>query len=259
MTVDFKSLLEGHVFAFMLIFCRVGGMFMLMPGLGENFVPQRIRLQIALCFSFILLPFLVPSLPKMPEDVVKMTALIAAELTTGLFFGLVLRLLVSALDIAGMFISIQTGLSNAQILNPALASQGSVTGAMLSMLGLVLLFESPACNEMLRALAESYTNFKPGVFLPVGDMTQFISQTVTSSFSMALKIAAPFMVLGIVFQLAAGVMVKMVPQMQIFFVAAPLQILLGLAIMAFMLATMMGLWLQGFEQGMMQLFSGSSS
>src|SRR5262249_17512268 len=115
----------------------------------------------------------------------------------------------------------------------------SISGAMLSLLGLVVLFESNLGGDMLRALAGSYEHFKPGVFLPVGDMSQFISQTVTGSFSLAFKLAAPFIVLGIVFQVVSGVMVKMVPQMQIFFVAAPLQILLGLAMFAFTLTVVL--------------------
>ncbi|MBI3419582.1 MAG: flagellar biosynthetic protein FliR [Proteobacteria bacterium] len=259
MALDLGALLGGQLFAFLLIFCRVGGMFMVMPGLGESFVPARLRLQIALAFSFILLPFLAPHLPAMPKDAIRVAELIGAELTTGIFFGLILRLLLSALEIAGMFASMQTGLSNAMILNPAMASQGSVPGALLSMLGIVILFESNLSDNMLRALAGSYDFFKPGVFLPVGDMSQFVSQTVNASFSLALKLAAPFMVLGIAFQLVAGLMVKMVPQMQIFFVAAPLQILLGLAILAFILAAMMGLWVDGFREGMMRLFTGGGT
>ncbi|HVY12761.1 MAG TPA: flagellar biosynthetic protein FliR, partial [Alphaproteobacteria bacterium] len=121
----------------------------------------------------------------------------------------------------------------------------------------VVLFESDMAGDMLRALAQSYNTFHAGAFLPVGDMSRFVGQTVTQVFSLSLQLAAPFMILGILFQVAAGVMVKMVPQMQIFFVAAPLQILLGLAIFAFMLGTMLSLWLNGFHEGMTNLFTGS--
>jgi flagellar biosynthetic protein FliR len=254
MAFDLGALLEGQLFAFLLIFCRVGGMFMVMPVFGESFIPQRLRLHLALLFSFILLPFLAPHMPAMPSGTPRVAELIFAEITTGIFFGLILRLLVSALEIAGMFISMQIGLSNAMILNPAMASQGSVTGALLSLLGLVVLFESNLAGDMLRALAGSYENFKPGLLLPVGDMSQFISQTVTGSFTLAFKLSAPFIVLGIVFQIVAGVMVKMVPQMQIFFVAAPLQILLGLAMFAFILVAAMNIWTDAFSEGMQGLF-----
>lgn len=254
MALDLGALLEGQLFAFLLIFCRVGGMFMVMPIFGESFVPQRLRLQLALAFSFILLPFLARQLPAMPAEPARLAEIIFAEITTGIFFGLVLRLLVSALEVAGMFISMQIGLSNAMILNPAMASQGSISGAMLSLLGLVVLFESNLGGDMLRALAGSYENFKPGILLPVGDMSQFISQTVTGSFSLAFKLAAPFIVLGIVFQVVSGVMVKMVPQMQIFFVAAPLQILLGLAMFAFTLTIMLNVWSDSFQEGLRGLF-----
>jgi flagellar biosynthetic protein FliR len=259
MNLDLGALLQGQLFTFLFIFCRVGGMFMVMPLLGENFVPPRIRLQMALMFSFILTPFMVGHIPAMPESTPALAQLIFAELTTGIFFGLILRLLLSALEIAGMFASMQIGLSNAMIMNPAMASQGSIPGAMLSLLGLVVLFESDLAGDMLRALANSYHYFKPGVLLPVGDMSQFVSQTVTGTFSLAFKLAAPFMVLGIVFQLAAGLMVKMVPQMQIFFVAAPLQIILGLGIMAVTLATVLGVWSNEYREGMMHIFAAGEN
>jgi flagellar biosynthetic protein FliR len=254
MALDLGAMLEGQLFGFLLIFCRVGSMFMVMPLFGERFVPENMRLHLALLFSFILLPFLAPHLPAMPAQPGKLAEMLFAEISTGIFFGLILRLLVSALEIAGMFISMQIGLSNAMILNPAMASQGSVTGALLSFLGLVILFESNLAGDMLRAVAGSYENFKPGLFLPVGDMSQFISQTVTGSFSLAFKLAAPFIVLGIVFQVICGVMVKMVPQMQIFFVAAPLQILLGLAMFAITLAVMLNVWSESFQDGLQGLF-----
>ncbi len=258
MALDLATLLEGHLFAFLLIFCRVGGMFMVMPGLGEQFVPVRVRLQAALGFSLVLLPLLIPALPAMPASPAKLAGMIGAELTTGIFFGLILRLLLSALEVAGMFASMQIGLSNAMILNPAMASQGSVPGALLGMLGITVLFGSHLGDDMLRALAESYKIFRPGVLLPVGDMSQYVAWSVNDAFTLALKLVAPFMILGIVFQISAGLMVKMMPQMQIFFVVVPLQILLGLSILAFSLAALITVWGDGFAIGMAHLFSGGS-
>ncbi len=255
MSIDLAQFITGNVFAFLLVFCRIGCIFMLMPGIGESFVPARVRLELALLVSFILLPLLAPRLPAMPEDAVRVCEYILIEAGVGIFIGFIMRLLLTTLEVAGMLIAMQIGLSNAMVLNPTIQNQGSVTGTLLSMLGIVLLFESGLLDMALKSLVQSYAVFKPGVFIPIGDMTHFISQSVNDSFSLALRIVAPFMILGIVFQLTGGLMVKMIPQMQIFFVLAPLQILFGLAILAASLGTMMAVWGRGYEEIFTRIFS----
>lgn len=255
MTIDLASLVSGNVFAFLLIFCRIGCIFMLMPGIGDPYVPARVRLQLALLTSFILLPLLSPQLPALPDSTLRAAEYILIEIGSGIFIGFIMRLLFSTLEVVGMLIALQIGLSNAMVLNPTIQSQGSIMGAMLSMLGVVVLFESGLLEMTLKAFAQSYAVFKPGVFLPIGDMSHFVSQSVNDSFSLALRLVAPFMILGIVFQLAGGLTVKMIPQMQIFFVLAPLQILFGLAIFAATIGTIMTLWSKGYEDIFMRIFN----
>lgn len=256
MTLDLATLLSGHVFSFMLIFTRIGAIFMGMPGIGDAFMPAHQRLQIALLISFILLPLLGPTLPPMPEHVPQLVQLMLFEFATGAFIGLTMRLILGALEVAGMLISVQIGLSNAMIFNPAMATQGSLTGAMMSMLGILFVFESGLLDMIMKGLAQSYVVFVPGAPLPIGDMTEFFTKTVTVSIEVALRMIAPFMVLGIVFQILAGVMVKMVPQMQIFFVAVPLQIIMGMVVFSLTLGSIMLIWANTFERTLAKLFGG---
>lgn len=258
MTFDLGALIQGKLFAFLLIFCRVGALLMALPGIGETFMPQRIRLQLALLMSFILLPFLEPMLPAMPQSVAKISELIILELGSGLFIGLVLRMLTTTLETAGQLIALQIGLSSAQILNPTLASQGSLPSAMLSLLGLVVIFESGLLDMMLQSVVQSYHLFKPGVWWMIGDMTEFYSHTINESFALALRLIAPFMILGIVFQVTGGLMVKLIPQMQVFYVLAPLEILVGLVLFGLTLSVIMTLWAHGFEESFLRLFHGGA-
>lgn len=256
MSIDLSAFLEGKLYAFLLIFCRTGAILMSMPGIGETFVPARLRLQFALMLSLILMPFLAAHFPQMPASTVDVCEAIFKELMIGIFIGLIMRLLLSTLEVAGMLISMQIGLSNAMILNPTMASQGSITGAMLSLIGVLVIFETGLLDMLLGSLAQSYVTFPPHAPLPVGDMSAFVSHTVSESFNLALRLVAPFMILGIVFQLTAGLIVKMIPQMQIFFVMAPLQILFGLTIFAFAFSTILHFWARGFEELFGKLFTG---
>lgn len=258
MTFDLGALIENKLYAFMLIFCRVGAVITNMPGPGETFIPVRIRLQFALALSFILLPFLGPQFGPMPSSGAKVAEMIILEFGVGIFLGLIMRLLLLTLETAGQMIALQIGLSSATIFNPALATQASLPGALLSMLALVVLFETGLFEMMLRAITQSYVLFKPGQFWPIGDMTAFLSHTVNQSFVLALQLVAPFMILGIVFQVIGGLMVKMIPQMQIFFVSAPLQIIFGLAIFAFSIGSIITVWAKGYEDGVMRLFTGGA-
>lgn len=255
MSIDLANLVSGNVFAFLLVFCRIGCIFMVMPGIGDPYVPARIRLQLALLVSLILLPLLSPQLPAMPDNPMRVTEYILIEIASGLFIGFIMRLLLSTLEVAGMLIALQIGLSNAMVMNPTIQSQGSIPGTLLGLLGVVLLFESGLLDMTLKAFVHSYDIFKPGAFVAIGDMTHFISQSVNDSFSLALRLVAPFMILGIVFQLTGGLMVKMIPQMQIFFVLAPLQIVFGLAIFAASIGTMMSVWGKGYEDIFMRIFN----
>src|SRR5688572_30749494 len=114
-----ETFLTTGVFAFLLVFVRIGTAMMIMPGVGDSFTPQNIRLYIALGFSLMLAPLLQPYIPSPLPALPMMFVLIATEFIVGMFIGTIARMLMAALDTAGMLISMSSGLSNAQVFNPA--------------------------------------------------------------------------------------------------------------------------------------------
>lgn len=247
MSVDLTALLSGQVFAFMMIFARVGTFFMLMPGIGEAFVLSRARLLLALGVTLLLMPILSPHLPAMPAAVGNMLRLLSIEIVVGLFFGTFLRFLLSALEEAGHMISMQIGLSNAALFNPAFATQGSLPGAMLSTVAVLLLF-SPDMERMLfGGLVETYGLFKPGVTPELGDMAQTLAQTAVKAAMLGLQMAIPFVLIGLLLFVPLGVMNRMMPQLQVLIVALPLQVGVGLLLFGLTITTMLLFWLRQFE------------
>src|SRR5690606_22832704 len=123
-------------------FMRFGMALMIMPGIGDSFVSPTVRLLFALAFSFVLTPFMAAYLPPVPQAGTALFILLLAEAAIGIFIGTIMRVLISALDTAGGIISIQAGFSAATIFNPMTATQGSVMGALYSMLGVALLLVS---------------------------------------------------------------------------------------------------------------------
>ncbi len=248
--------LTTGILAFMLTFARLGTALMIMPGFGDSFVSERLRLHIALAVSFVLFPLVMDYVPSPIPSTFVLVTLIGIEVVIGLLIGTVARIFMTALDTAGMIISMQSGLSNAQVFNPSLAAQGSVMGAFLSVTGVLLLFITDLHHLLITGLIESYELFPLGFMPDTGSMAELISQAVTSSFQIGVKLAAPFIVMTLLIYVGMGVLSRLMPQIQVFMVALPLQILLSIALFTLVLTALFSFWLGEFEASMLFFLSG---
>lgn len=253
-----EEFLVTGVFAFLLMFVRLGTAMMIMPGVGDSFVPQNIRLFMALGMSFVLMPVVqqfVPSpLPAFPV----IFSLIMMEFVVGLFIGTVARIFMSALDVAGMLIATTSGLANAQVFNPSLATQGSITGAFLSMVGVVLLFVTNLHHLLIYGLVESYHMFPVGEVPSSGGMAELITRAFSASFMIGFQIAIPFLVVAMLLYIGMGVLSRLMPQVQVFILALPVQIMLSMLTLALVLSSAMLFWLSKFEEGMVFFLSSAN-
>lgn len=225
------ELLPAEIFVVLLVFCRVGAAFMLLPGVGEPFVSPRVRLAMALLVSLLAAPVVRGELPAQPESGAILVLLIAGEVTIGLFLGALTRFFIAAMNTAGMVIAYMTSLANAFTNDPTANEQASIAGAFLSLVAMLVVFALDLHHLLLKAVIDSYLLFVPGEMPPVGDFADLISTTVAKTFLLALQIAAPFIGAGCVFYLGLGLLARLMPQVQIFFIAMPLQIALGLVVL----------------------------
>jgi flagellar biosynthetic protein FliR len=246
--VPFEQFLPANLFAAVLIFARIGAAMMLLPGFGELYVPQRFRLLLALFMAGLLTPVVAPMLPAMPASAAALAVLVIGEVVVGVFIGTLARMLVAALETAGMFVSLQTGLSAATMFNPLAEASSPLPSALYGMLGVVLIFVTDLDHLLLRAAVESYGLFTPGALPPVGDFSAMVTRFAAGSFLLAFEMAAPFIVIGLVFFVALGVIARMVPQLQVLFIAQPIQILGGLALFSIVMMTGMRWFLTEFVQ-----------
>lgn len=243
-----QDLIVSQVYTFILVFARIGSAMMIIPGIGDSYVPQRIRLLFSLCFAVILTPVVDPYLPDLPGPSPAFLFLVLGEFIIGIFIGTIARILMSALDTAGMVISTNMGLANAMIFNPASAAQGSVVGAFLSIVGAVLLFSTQLHHLMIFALVDSYQSFAPGVIPASEDMAELVAKTVNESFSIGFRMAVPFIVVGMMIYIMMGILTRLMPQIQVFILALPLQIGIGLVTMMIIIPSMMMFWISVYEE-----------
>lgn len=209
----------------------MGSAIMILPGFGESYVPTRVRLLLAAVFSVLIAP-VIQHLPPMPNNIMNLFTLLFAEILIGLFLGGLSRMLISAVHMAGMIIAYQSSLASAVTQDLTLSqAQGTSLGNLLGMSALVLLFATDLHHLMLRGLADSYTLFTAGQFPRVDDFANHATHTINGSFQMAMKIAAPHIVIGLIIYLGAGIIARLMPNIQIFFLLMAPQLLISFFIL----------------------------
>jgi len=152
-------------------------------------------------------------------------------------------------------VSIHSGLANAQLFNPAFAAQGSIIGAFLSVTGVVLLFVSNLYSVLLYGLYESYHMFPIGGILVMGDMSEVITRAVAVSFKTGVQIAAPFIIVSFLLYIGMGVLARLMPQIQVFILSLPIQILLSMLTMTLVTSAIFMFWLKKYEDALSFFFS----
>lgn len=242
--------LSAGLFSYMLVFARVGSAITLLPGFGEAYVPQRVRLGLALMLSLIVTPLVGDRMPPMPASMWALLILVGTEVVIGLLFGTVARLLLVGLQTAGMIVAFQTSLASAIINDPASAQQGSIIGNFFVAMGVLLIFITNMHHMLLAGLVDSYSLFSPGALPPAGDMAELVTRIVAVSFDTAMQIAAPYIVVGLVFYLGLGLLARLMPQVQVFFIAIPLQIILSFLVMMLTFSAAMMWFMDRFDATM---------
>jgi flagellar biosynthesis protein FliR len=242
-----SQFLTSQIFAFLLIFCRLGAAIMLLPGFGEAYVAPRVRLMLALMFSLVLVP-VIKTIPPVPDAVFPLVGMVAGEIAVGIFFGVLTRTLIATVHMAGMIIAYQSSLISA--LMPDIAqgqTQATSLGNLLSIATVVLIFATDLHHLMLKSLIDSYTLFLPGHFPMVADFSTHIVQTMNGAFRMSMQMAAPYIVVGIILFLSMGIIARLMPNIQIFFIMVAPQLLLSFFILMITVSSLLMWYLEYFK------------
>ncbi|WP_297804952.1 flagellar biosynthetic protein FliR [uncultured Brevundimonas sp.] len=246
-----------QVWAGGLLFARLGAMIMLIPGVGEGFVPARIRLSLALLLAMALFPVVGHTLPALPATTGGMVGWILREVATGLAIGAILRIFMTSLMTAGEIVSMQTTLGFSQTANPLQASPGSTLSSFLTLLGLTLIFATNTHHLFIGAIVGSYEMIAPSKPLIASDFSEMAVRTLSQSFLLGVQLAAPVLVFALVFNLASGLVARVMPSFQVYFAAAPLSVLLGLSVFALSLGVLGTVFIDRYR-ALVRVFAGGA-
>ena len=219
-----EELLRLNIFAFMMIFARVGTAVSFFPGFGSSYVSQRMRLSVALAISFAAMPLIAPNLPLPPSALPDLVIIITGEMIIGSFIGLLARLMITTLQTTGTMIALSSAMANAMIQDPISEQQSSTISGFLLTLGLIVMFVADLHHLMIRAVVESYQVFLPGNLLPTGDLVHMLARGVADSFALGIQLASPAIVVGLTYYIGLGLLGRLMPQLPVFFFGLPVQI-----------------------------------
>lgn len=229
-----------HGFA---VFLRVGAFVALMPAFGERTVPMRVKLVVMLAFVLVVAPA-VP-LPKSPVDLDGLTILILTETLAGLLLGVGIRMFVLALQTAGSIAAQSTSLS--QILGGAAADPLPAMGYILIIAGLALAVLTGLHIKAAQLLILSYDMLPMAQFPAGAILSEWGVGQVRQAFSLAFTLAAPFVILSVVYNIALGAINKAMPQLMVAFVGAPVITAGGLFLLAIASPLMLEMWITALD------------
>jgi flagellar biosynthetic protein FliR len=255
MTID-VSFLPVFAAAFLLGFARIGTMVMLLPGLGELTVSPRVRLTIALALTAVILPLHRNDYQLDLHAFGPVLLMLGQELLVGIVLGMLSRLTIASLQIAGSVVAQQMGLGFVTAVDPTQGQQGMIVGNFLGVLGVTMIFATDMHHMVIAALNDSYTLFHPGEVPVFGDIASLFSTTVAGAFRIGVQLSAPFIAFGLLFNLGLGILARLMPQMQVFFVGMPLSILAGFLILVLVLGAMMMTFLD-YVEGVLHVMAPS--
>lgn len=237
--------------AFLILFARLGAILMLLPVFSEEAVPGRIRLLIALGMSAGLYGLLSPKLgAAAARPDAALAGILVAELLVGLALGTIVKLMFSAMAIAGGIVSMQIGLSAAMIFDPSQGGQAALLGKFVMVAAAVVCMGFGVHHLWIVTIVNSYGLFPVGALPPFTDFATLAVSVTGKAMSLGVSLAAPLIVYGIVFNVALGLAARMAPAIQVFFIAQPLNLLLGLALFAGVVGAMLGIFAENMAAGL---------
>lgn len=235
------------VLAAFLAFCRIGGCFLLMPGLASVRVPVQVRLFVAVAATGALMVHLwdqiIPYVDKRPAILVPM---IGSEMLIGALIGLMARLYVLALQFIGAAIAMLIGYGGMSGPGIEEAEPQAPLAAIISFSALLLLFVFNFHHEIIKALVASY-RVAPlnGLFNPQAALVD-VTDTISEAFFVMIRLGSPFVAYAILVNLAVGFVNKLTPQIPVYYISLPFVIAGGLFILYFGASTFLSLFADGF-------------
>ena len=257
--MNIVSIPTEELLIFFLIICRITGIFFLVPPFSDSSVKPLFRMSFAMATALLIYPqmsqVIRPAVVAVGGNGIGLLMLIVVELGLGIALGTIVKTLILSMQVAGLTIASQMGLSAAALMDPGQQNQNSILGIFLTLLTTLVILESGLHIRIIGGFFDSYEKIPVGVFFSRYNdfMTVFVG-SVGKMWSSGLQISMPFILVNILMMVGAGVLAKLMPQLQIFFVMLPIQILVGIVVFIAILSGILLWFLEFFANELNLIF-----
>jgi flagellar biosynthesis protein FliR len=232
---------------------------MFLPVFRGGMVPGMVKAALSLMIAFIVFPTIPREAVTIPGQLLPFAAVAIKEVMVGLVLGFAATLLFLPVQLAGRIIDLQTGFAAAETLDPSTEVETTLL-AQLKVLVITLLFLLlDGHHFFIRAISDTFTVIPLGQvsLLQSGSIADHLSQLISATFTLSIKISAPVLVPLLISYFCLGIIARAMPQLNIFFVGMPLQIALGILTLVFFLPIMWSMfekYFTGFQESYYTLF-----
>lgn len=246
------SFLPQEVFGVILVMTRFAPLVMVMPVLGEQSVPRRVRVSFAFLLSIVIYGAVRDQLVALPSSVFDLLTLVVREIMVGLIIGLMARVLMASTHVAGTVIAFQTGLASAQQFDPNQGGQSAIVASFMTVTAITLIVVTDLHHLMILGLVNSYNRFPIDGVIQFADFAGVAIYYVVKAFELGIQLSAPFILYALVYNLGLGLIARLVPQFQVFFVGMPANVFMGFLLLMLLIGSMMRLFQERLEQYLLQ-------
>lgn len=215
---------------FALVFCRIGGMIFFNPLLSRRNIPAQFRAALVLCLTIIIAPGLPLSAAEQLEGFALFWAM-AKELLAGFCFGMLFQIYYYMLFVAGDIIDTGFGLSMAKAFDPGTNIQLSMSGNMFQLLFILYFFVTDCHLIFIKLIDSSFDLVGLGAMSFGADIGSFIVTQFVYAFGLIIHLALPFIAASFVLEIAMGVLMKLISQINVFSIHFQFKIILGFVLL----------------------------
>lgn len=231
MTVTLPDQALTDVLGFLLVVCRVGGLFVLAPGFSATMIPNRIKLMLAMALALAMMPIAVHG-QTVPLDAGDYVMLMLKELGVGLIFAFPMALVGAAVQAGASLLDTLIGFSFSSILDPVNNQQTAILGQFYSLFAVLVLLMSGGDHIMIEGIGASYRALPIAAYPHIDTLASGALTAFAQVWVIGLEIAAPVLVALVITDAAIGLVSRAVPQMNVFVVGLPAKILVGMTVIA---------------------------
>ena len=231
--MDLYELLQGHIAAFLLMLTRISGIFLISPFFGSMNIPMFFRVGIALAMSVVLFP-VVDELgtPETPPSIIMFGAAVLGELFMGWLIGFVAYISFAAITMAGKVMDMQVGFAVVNVVDPTSGQQIPLIGSFLYNLAVIILLVTNGHHMLIAALVESFRAVPLAGLEANISLALIIANFTGTIFLTGMKIAMPITFAILLTNVGLGILSRTMPQMNIFVVGIPMQLMIGLFVLS---------------------------